>query len=352
MDELTQLLLGSLGTTTPSSGQSASMPASYPGLTTVSGSIPNGISFGTGNTNGFSDVNSLINAMGGGDLLGGGSSNATSSNPGAQDLTSLLSSLGNTPSPNTMVQFNPSDFQVPDINQYVTTAMQKLAPYYQKLITEAQGDMNVAIQRLQQDYQTGMRYTQEDLNTLMTNAGQDLQSQLASFGLQKTQETNQLLDTLNKRGIALTQGNQPGQPMQVAKEGQAGTEQSMLSQDQSLRHEAIQRTYDRNTQQYQTTASRNASQLGLTQTRGTENAQRQYQQTGEQYQQQEEQQALGLAQMNQQQALQQQALNVQQKALQASTGQNGGTGSINSEEQAIAAGYGSLANYKKQIGIG
>src|SRR5258706_1948830 len=45
---------------------------------------------------------------------------------------------------NQAIQYNPADFQVPDINKFFNDAYNALAPYYTQLLTEANGDYNTA----------------------------------------------------------------------------------------------------------------------------------------------------------------------------------------------------------------
>lgn len=103
-----------------------------------------------------------------------------------------------------------------------------LLAYYNGLITQAQGDTNVAIQNLYNDYQTGVRQT-------TTN----LQNSLAQLGLTFTGEQNSLLDSLNQRGIALTQN---GSQLQYAGGGESQTELGNLNQSEALRQQAQQQS--------------------------------------------------------------------------------------------------------------
>lgn len=105
--------------------------------------------------------------------------------------------------------------------------------YYNNLLNQAQGDTNLALNFLQQDYQTGVRQTQANL------AGT-----LAQEQVQSTQEQNNLQDTLNKRGIGLTQG--ANGKLDYAGGGQSATELGQLNQSQQLRQEAEQRSASQN----------------------------------------------------------------------------------------------------------
>jgi hypothetical protein len=133
---------------------------------------------------------------------------------------------------------------------FLNTASQDpgIVNYYNSLFQKAQGDYSTAVQYLEADYQTGVRQQVENTK-----------ANLASLGLTFTGESNTLADTLNKRGIALTQ-EQGGQP-QYAAGGEAGTELTNLNNSQTLRQEAEQRS-----------ASQNIQNLGLKRQSGISSA--------------------------------------------------------------------------------
>jgi hypothetical protein len=110
-----------------------------------------------------------------------------------------------------------------------------LVAYYTTILNQSNGDLDLAKKRLEQDYQIGTR-----------NASQDLEATLSKLGLTFTNEANTLRDTLNKRGVALTQTT-PGVAgiTTYAGGGQPQTELTQLTEDQKLRKEAEQRTADR-----------------------------------------------------------------------------------------------------------
>lgn len=229
------------------------------------------------------------------------------------------------------IAFNPSDFTVPvlgdvnDPNSLVGKAYTSLAPYYTKILQEAGGDVNRAIARLEQDYQTGVRYTTEDVSRQTGYAKEDLNAALKSLGITFTQEQQGKTDTLNQRGIALTQPGRTG-PMNVATEGQGGTEMSMLKEDEQLRQEATQRAASRQIEQLGIGGQRQLASLSQSRTRGGEDVTRQYQQYEEQLQQERENRALGIGQAKQQEQLAQQGLDIQKNILSAQFGGSGGSG--------------------------
>ena len=53
--------------------------------------------------------------------------------------------------------YNASDFNIPDASTYYQAAFNAVAPYYQKLLDEANGDLQVAMTNLQNDYTQGDR---------------------------------------------------------------------------------------------------------------------------------------------------------------------------------------------------
>lgn len=121
--------------------------------------------------------------------------------------------------------------------------------YYKQILDYAKGDVNLAKQQIEQDYQTGVRQITDNLK-----------GNLANLGLTFTQESNQNQDSLNKRGISLTQDGQ-GQPLKFAGGGQAETESATLNTSQQLRQEAEQRS-----------ASQGVEKAGLTRTKALTSA--------------------------------------------------------------------------------
>jgi hypothetical protein len=165
------------------------------------------------------------------------------------DIQSIISQLiSGEPSDATTppsVSVAPLNFTAPSISdvssQYQTFLNQAanntdLINYYQQLLQQAQGDTQIAISQLENDYQTGVRNTTDNLSA-------DLQQ----LGLTFTNENQSLKNTLNQRGIALTQSG-PGQSSLTYSNagGESGYEQSQLLQSQQLRSEAEQRTAQQN----------------------------------------------------------------------------------------------------------
>jgi|SRR5882724_1111363 len=134
--------------------------------------------------------------------------------------------------------------------QFLTRASNDpdIVNYYNQILQQAQGDTQIAQNFLEQDYQTGVRNTMEN-----TNAA------LKQLGLTFNQENQGLQDTLNRRGIALTQGDDG--KLTYAGGGQSGTELSQLQQGQNLRNEAQQRSSQQSLQ-----GLNSALQKGLTST--------------------------------------------------------------------------------------
>lgn len=163
-------------------------------------------------------------------------------------LSTIIGSAAPTPSvlnPMTpTIAFDPSNFNVPDLNSYMQSAYQALAPYYTQILQQAQGDYNTAMTML--NNQKSLSDYQANAESALSNyqLNQNTQAALQTLGLQFPQETNQLLDALNKRGIATTQQqpNQATSPLDVGKGGESGYEMSALTSDQQLRQEAVNRS--------------------------------------------------------------------------------------------------------------
>lgn len=100
--------------------------------------------------------------------------------------------------------------------------------YYNQLLRKAGDDTKIAEGFLEQDYTTGVRNTVENLS-----------GTLKQLGLQSTQDNQTQQDSLNKRGIALTQG---GDGKLNYGGGQAGNELAQTKQNQDLRVEAENRS--------------------------------------------------------------------------------------------------------------
>ena len=114
--------------------------------------------------------------------------------------------------------------------QFLTQASNDpdIVNYYNQLLQQSEYDTTIAENYLEQDYQTGTR------NTI-----QNLQGTLAQLGQTFQQENQQQQDTLNQRGIALTQG--PNGQLTYGGGGEANTEIGQTQQSQALRQEAEQR---------------------------------------------------------------------------------------------------------------
>lgn len=189
---------------------------------------------------------------------------------------------------------------IPDVSKFVSDAFEKLKPYYQKLLTEAQGDTNLAIKNLEDDYQTGIRNTQENLKVQTGQQTDNLQAALKSLGIQTQGETDTLMDSLNKRGVLTTENPVTGK-LDVGTQGVGGYQMGQLRADQDLRKEAEQRTTAQNLTNLGITAKQDTEKLATNQTRGTQTALQNYRNTAENYQQQAEQQAVQLGTTKEQQ---------------------------------------------------
>lgn len=77
-----------------------------------------------------------------------------------------------------------------DWEQAEKDALEKLRPYYEQKLSEAQGDVNLALSRIEEDYQQGRRYRTEDLAV-----------EQEGWGMQEPRELSSLLEGLNRRGM-------------------------------------------------------------------------------------------------------------------------------------------------------
>lgn len=173
-----------------------------------------------------------------------------------QDAINALTNGMDTSVPTVSIPaFNYSAPQLSDVSsqyqQFLNDAASNpdLINYYNGLLEQAKGDTQIAISQLENDYQTGVR-----------NISQNLTANLAQLGLTFTGEQESLQNTLNQRGIALTNTGGEGSPLTYDQAGgESGFEQSQLAQSQQLRQEAEQRTAQQNT-----TSLLNTEQSGIT----------------------------------------------------------------------------------------
>lgn len=113
-------------------------------------------------------------------------------------------------------------------------ALEKLRPYYEEVLAEANYDINLATQRLQDDYDRGVRYNAEDLAVAQEG-----------WNMMEPRERNELLTSLNRRGVLQSTIR--------------GEEEQFLTDTQRRRREALQRAIDRQNEL-----------AGITRQRGTE----------------------------------------------------------------------------------
>lgn len=266
----------------------------------------------------------------------------TSSGVTSNDIASILQSiLGNQQTPQAIapapVTIDPNAFKVTPINEYQkqVQADPQFQAYYKKLLAQAQGDVNEAIRIMKYQYETGTARIEQDAALQAGRTTEDLTSSLQKLGITFGQEKDSALDTLNKRGIALTQAGGPGSAStQVAPTagvsydangnptysdqggGRAGTELAMLGEDQRLRREATQRT-----------AQRTLQDIGIKKQQGLQDTSEKQQETSysigsnaaktqDQIQQEEEQASLQRAQLAQTQDIQKQQTALQKAQLQ------------------------------------
>lgn len=234
-----------------------------------------------------------------------------------------------------MTPYNASAYTVPSIgsasnpSSFLGQSYAALNPYYSALSTQNTNMTNTQIQQYQQDYQLGTQYLNQDVANGQLYATQDFQSAMSQLGITDAAEQRQLKDTLNQRGIAVTQtaptGTNPqtstnptgnaNPSMQYAGGGESQYELGQMNQGEALKQQATQRNYDRTNTQLGIYQQRTGTQLGLTEQRGISQATQSNQLYGENLNLQEQGQAEGMASNLQSQALQQQQMNLQAQQI-------------------------------------
>lgn len=159
--------------------------------------------------------------------------------------------------------FNPISVQ--DFQKLEEQSFEMLKPYYIKIAQEARGDFNRAISRLDEDYKTGVRVANEDYTRETGDVREDLASATENMNNILPVEQEQLIDTLNRRGMAVGQMSPEGgfnalrvSPITMSGEtaaitnpadpgvgGRGAVELKRLQTDQRLRAEAVQRSAGR-----------------------------------------------------------------------------------------------------------
>jgi hypothetical protein len=134
--------------------------------------------------------------------------------------------------------------------------------YYNQILQQAQGDTNIAQGFLENDYQTGVRNTVENL-----------QGSLKQLGLSFATENKQQEDTLNKRGIALTQD--ANGKLTYGGGGQSQDEIQQTREGQSLRQEAEKRSAQQSITGLANTLKKGISSTGQQLTQTAQNLQQQ-----------------------------------------------------------------------------
>lgn len=126
-------------------------------------------------------------------------------------------------------------------------ALEKLTPYYEGLLAQAQGDIDLAKQRLEQDYQTGIRQRAEDQT-----------SQTAEDKRAALEETRNALTNLNTRGVLIGEKTPGDQSTSAAPTSDYANSYYLnpMKERQSARALAIQRAFSRQQEQSDLTKGR------------------------------------------------------------------------------------------------
>lgn len=135
-----------------------------------------------------------------------------------------------------------------DYGQAEAEAREKLRPYYEQKLRDAQGDVERAKRLIEEDYAIGKRYAQEDTTTELA-----ADTQLAK------QETQVATEGLNKRGLLFGEIPTAGQSAAPYSQFAQMSELNPLAEKQSQRKMAIERAL-----------ARQEEVAGLTRKRGIE----------------------------------------------------------------------------------
>lgn len=155
----------------------------------------------------------------------------------------------------TIPTFNYTAPSVSDLSSQYATFLNRAAKdpdivnYYNQLLQQAGNDTSIAENYLEQDYQTGTR-----------NVIANLTGSLQQLGLQQKQDNQTQQDSLNKRGIALT--DQGGGKLAYGAGGEANTEIGQTAQNYQLQQEALQRSSQQNVTGLAQTLQKGISQQG------------------------------------------------------------------------------------------
>lgn len=195
-----------------------------------------------------------------------------------------LKAKGGTPGANGSSGSTASGYQTvtaPNLEDLEEKVYQQNKGYYMQLLAEANGNMQIATDRLHQDYAKGVRTATEDYNRNLGGDLGDLKNQLDSLGITFDTEQKSKVDDLNKRGMAVYQQGPNGETNAIGVQlpnggsynpasanlanydpnnpdnsgmgaynpmsnlgnlGAGGSQLDQLARDQALRQEAVQRT--------------------------------------------------------------------------------------------------------------
>lgn len=177
---------------------------------------------------------------------------------------------------------------------YFNKAKEELKPYYERLLKEANYDVDLAVSRMEQDYTMGLRRARED-------AGTSLKGLMATGDIENTQA----LADLNQRGLLGTPtgiqassmtatapdtgGALSTQP-RMTYQGLGGSRLALLQQSQQARQEAINRALSRGEETADLSRTRSMEDYNTTRQRTTATLEQQ---------QKEQAQQLGTSKYNQ-----------------------------------------------------
>lgn len=203
------------------------------------------------------------------------------------------------------------DLSPENIARLEDQAYSELSPYYERLLSETKGDLELAKKRLKEDYDRGVRLKTEDVATAIKYATEDTTLNKAELGdrLKYAKDTLQYLDntqfplaravldqTYNRRGLfnsglrGVGRGNL-AQEQALTREGQVNTIKS-TENDITRQDTALTRTTDQNNLEL----LRLKEEGGIKLTRAEEDAKIALERKEQELEQQRRLEAVGIAQ--------------------------------------------------------
>lgn len=153
---------------------------------------------------------------------------------------------------------------------------EKLRPYYEKKLADAQGDVTRAKTLLEEDYQTGMRRTQEDESMAARYRNEDLATQGQGLALDAEQELRDARGALNQRGVLIGERSAEQQGAAPTSDYAQKWFLDPMKQRQDARRLAVERSIQRQGEVAGLDAQRQREALETAKRRGIQEQETQY----------------------------------------------------------------------------